>query len=89
MLLGFENCVEIPSRGIKGGIVMAWKNGVLLDVKFCCDHFVNLVLYSDPSDQLWLLSFVYRPTVWNEKVKGLFVKYCKIFKVSIEFRIFI
>lgn len=27
MLLGFENCVEIPSRGIKGGIAVAWKNG--------------------------------------------------------------
>lgn len=50
-------------------------------LKFCCDHFVNLVLYSDTSDQLWLLSFVYRPTMWNEKVKGhvLFVKNGNIF----------
>lgn len=58
---------EIPSIGRKGGLVVAWRKWVVLDVGFCSHHFVNLVVNSNPQGHPCLLSFVYGLTLRNEK----------------------
>lgn len=62
--LGFEDFFEVPPEGRRGGLTVAWKRGVLLDISSCNAHFV---VKSDPPYQCWLLSFVYGPSLWNEK----------------------
>lgn len=65
--LGYVDVFEIPPRGRKGGLVVARRKGVILDVVYSNNHFVNLDLNSDPQGHPWLLTFVYGPTLWNEK----------------------
>lgn len=55
---------------------MAWKQGVVLDLVYSSNHFVNFVVNSDPQGQPWLLSFVYGSTVWNEKARFWFDLEC-------------
>lgn len=61
--------MEVPPRGRRGGILVAWKQGVVVDVQVVCNFFVNFVVLSNPTDRPWLLSFVYGPTLLNEKVQ--------------------
>lgn len=65
--LGFEDYFEVPLQGRRGGMAGAWKRAVLLEISNCSDHFVNVVIKSDPPYQNWLLSFVYGSSLWNEK----------------------
>lgn len=65
--LGFEDVLEVPPLGRSGGIMVTWKRGVIFYVSSVSDHFVNLIVKSDPPDQHWVFSFVYGPSLWNEK----------------------
>lgn len=65
--MGFEDVVEVAPRGRSGGILLAWRKGVILDVVLVCDNFATVIVKSDPPDRNWLLSFVYGPSRWNEK----------------------
>lgn len=65
--LGFVNFVEWPSNGRKGGLVLAWKLGVDLEVMMCNENMINAIIYSDPPNQPWMLTGIYAPVEWNKK----------------------
>lgn len=65
--MGFEKVLEITPLGKMGGLIVAWQNGVTVDVSGYCSNFVNLIVRSNPSNHEWPLSFVYGPAVWSEK----------------------
>lgn len=45
-----------------------WTLGVRCDIGFCTFNIINLCLFSDPRNHPWMVSFVYGPTNWNDKV---------------------
>ena len=65
--LGFVNFVEWPSCGRRGGLAMAWKNGVNLEVRGCTEHLINVIIRSDSPHQPWMLTGVYAPVEWCRK----------------------
>lgn len=65
--VGFDHFFECPPRRKRGGLALVWKQGAELDVSFVNHHILTVVLYSDPCNQPWMISFVHGPTNWNEK----------------------
>ncbi|KAB1219839.1 hypothetical protein CJ030_MR3G009481 [Morella rubra] len=65
---GFVNLVEWPANRRKGGVVLAWKNGVEIEVSRCSEHIISAIVSSDPPNTPWLLSGVYAPTERSQSV---------------------
>lgn len=64
---GYVNLVKWPTNCRKGGVALAWKIGVDVEVTQCCENFISAFIYSDPPDTPWLLTGVYTPTKWSKK----------------------
>lgn len=37
LLLGYDNLFEVPPKGRKGGFIVAWKTGVVVEVQTFCE----------------------------------------------------
>lgn len=68
--LGFYNIDCVDPRGKKGGLVVGWKIGVDMKITFKSSNMINGLIFSDPMNEPWLISFVYGPP--NHSNKGLF-----------------
>ena len=69
MSLGFYNLDSVDPRGKKGGLVVGWKNGIDIEITFKCCNMINGLVFSDPLNEPWLISFVYPP---NRNNRGPF-----------------
>ena len=65
MSLGFDNLDFVNPRGKKGGLVVSWKNGVDIEITYKYCNMINGLVFSDPLNEPWLISFVYGPPNWN------------------------
>lgn len=65
--LGFSNFVQQPSVGRKGGLTLAWRAGVDLEVSAINQSFINALIFSDPRHVPWMLTLVYGPSIWSDK----------------------
>ena len=65
--LGFYNIDSVDIRGKKGGLVVGWKNGVDIEITFKCCNMINGLVFSDPLNEPWLISFVYGPPNRNNR----------------------
>lgn len=64
---GFVNAVECPANRRKGGVILAWKNGVNMEVVSCTDNIISALVHSDPPDQSWMMTSIYAPLDWGRK----------------------
>ncbi|GLT69444.1 hypothetical protein SLA2020_415930 [Shorea laevis] len=60
-LLGFTVWLEVPPIGFKGGIFLSWKTGVDLEPIRLDSSGISCLVYSEPSNNPWLLSCIYAP----------------------------
>ena len=60
--LGFYKLECVEPRGLKGGIILGWKNGVDVEIVMSNDNMINGIVFSDPINEPWLLSMIYRPS---------------------------
>ncbi|KAK3033970.1 hypothetical protein RJ639_034134 [Escallonia herrerae] len=71
--LGFTNLYFVPPpSGIKkpaGGLCLAWKMGVDIEITFQNQNIINALVFSDPPTIPWMLSMVYEPPNWTNKRK--------------------
>ena len=67
MSLGFYNLDSIDPRGNKGGLLVGWKNGVDIEITYKCCNMINGLVFSDPLNEPWLISFVYGPPNRNNR----------------------
>ncbi|KAK3037266.1 hypothetical protein RJ639_029678 [Escallonia herrerae] len=68
--LGFFNQCFIPPHGDKklsGGLCLAWKNGIDLEITFQNNNLINALVFLDPPHSPWMLSAVYGPPHWCSK----------------------
>ena len=70
MLLGFYNIKCVDSRGKKEGLVVGWKIEVDMEITFKSSNIINGLIFSNPMNGPWLISFVYGPL--NHSNRGLF-----------------
>ncbi|KAK3012916.1 hypothetical protein RJ639_009673 [Escallonia herrerae] len=57
------------SKKLSGGLCLAWKNGVDLEITLQTKNIINALIFSDPPDTPWMLSAVYGPPHWECKRK--------------------
>jgi len=57
--LGFFLMAHAPPIGTKGGLLLAWQNGVELECFITNVHTISAWCYSDPIHSPWMLSCVY------------------------------
>ncbi|XP_060959156.1 uncharacterized protein LOC133030434 [Cannabis sativa] len=67
--LHFYFNINVPSIGIAGGIILAWKVGFSFECISCSRNHISGIVYSDPPSNPWLLSCVYGPPYLNAKKK--------------------
>ena len=67
MSLGFYNLDSVDSRGKKGGLVVGWKNGVDIEINYKCSNMFNGLIFLDPLNEPWLITFVYGPPNHNNR----------------------
>ncbi|XP_050259856.1 uncharacterized protein LOC126704915 [Quercus robur] len=65
--LGFYKLECVEPRGLKGGIILGWKNGVDVEIVMSNDNMINGLVFSDPINEPWLLSLIYGPCARLEK----------------------
>lgn len=65
--LGFNNVVNIPARGIKGGLCFGWKLGLDVSVLSLEHHVISVLISSDPLHSPWIFSFIHGPTEAHAK----------------------
>ncbi|KAK3014543.1 hypothetical protein RJ639_008317 [Escallonia herrerae] len=68
--LGFTNLCFVPPSGIKkpaGGLCLAWKMGVDIEITLQNQNIINALVFSDPPTTPWMLSMVYGPPHWTNK----------------------
>ncbi|KAK3012929.1 hypothetical protein RJ639_008632 [Escallonia herrerae] len=69
--LGFYNQCLVPTSGEKrmsGGLCLAWKNGIDLEITFQNNNIINALVFSNPPPHNpWMLSVVYGPPHWCNK----------------------
>jgi hypothetical protein len=58
---GFSAWLEVPPIGIKGGLFLAWKQGVIIEPYWLDQNMISCLVYSDHSNSPWLLSYIYAP----------------------------
>jgi hypothetical protein len=67
--LGFAHCFCFDSAGSAGGLALFWKMGVDLEVIFANKNVVVSLVYSDPSDSVWMLISVHGPPYLAKRKK--------------------
>ncbi|KAK3006808.1 hypothetical protein RJ639_015769 [Escallonia herrerae] len=70
--IGFYNHCFFPPSGTKrlaGGLCLAWKNGVDLEITNKNCNLINALIFSDPPNSPWMLTAVYGPPHWGTKRK--------------------
>ena len=67
MSLGFYNLDSVDSRGKKGGLVVGWKNGFDIEINYKCSNVFNGLIFLDPLNEPWLITFVYGPPNHNNR----------------------
>ena len=65
--LGFHLFVYSPAVCKKGGLLLLWRSGVEIEPVHINSNAISVLVYSDPSHQPWLLTYVYAPAQWNNK----------------------
>lgn len=65
--VGFFHFVIYPSSSRQGGLLLAWRVGVDVEVVCVNVNAISVVVYFDPSNTPWLLTGVYGPTDWHLK----------------------
>lgn len=65
--VGFFHFVIHPPLGRQGGLLLAWRVGVDVEVVCVNANAINVLVYFDPSNTPWLLTRVYGPTNWHLK----------------------
>lgn len=60
-LLGFYNIEYVDPKGKKGALFVCWKIGMDLEVINKCSNMKNVLMFSNPINEPWLMSFVYGP----------------------------
>lgn len=61
-LFGFYNFSSISAVRKVGGVCLAWRHGVDLEVTLASKNCINGIVSSDPPSQPWMISFIYGPT---------------------------
>lgn len=46
--IGFHHFIHSPSRGLSGGMVLAWRVGLVFDVLFTNHFIIHILVRSDP-----------------------------------------
>lgn len=60
--LGFANFEIVPARKKgAGGLCLAWRNGVELEILSSNDMAISAMIFSDPVQHPWLLTCIYGP----------------------------
>lgn len=66
--MGFQNYVFSPSRGLSGGLVLAWRPDFDFEVLFMDHCIIHVLVKSDPAIRPWLCTFAYAPNIFEEKI---------------------
>uniref|UniRef100_A0A2N9HXB0 Reverse transcriptase domain-containing protein n=1 Tax=Fagus sylvatica TaxID=28930 RepID=A0A2N9HXB0_FAGSY len=56
-----KHCI-IPSVGIAGGLCLAWKEKIKLEVTLANQNIINALIFSEPQNQPWMISLVHAPS---------------------------
>jgi hypothetical protein len=59
--LGFSDWLEVPFVGLQGGLFLAWKFGVDIELVRLDKHCISYLVYSDPPHHPWLFFGMYAP----------------------------
>lgn len=59
--LGFVNYEIVPAINKAGGLCLAWRFGVDMEVVSASKMAINAMVFSDPAHSPWLFSCVYGP----------------------------
>lgn len=65
--LGFPFLVSIPPVNIAGGLCLAWRNGMEIEVIVSNTFLINALVFSSPSSVPWTFTGVYGPPYWQGK----------------------
>lgn len=65
--LGWQNILESPALGLSGGLIFAWRPGLIFDVLTVSHHFINIVVRSDPVHTPWTTTLIHCPSEWRYK----------------------
>ena len=65
--LGFYNLEFANPKGKKGGIVVGWKLRIDLEISTKWCNMINGLVFSDPVNEPWMISFVYESPNRNNK----------------------
>ena len=59
--LGFVNQCLIPAIGTGGGLLLGWWKEVDLEVTVANQRLINALVFNEPLNQPWMLTFVHGP----------------------------
>ena len=59
--MGFEHHFCVPSCGTAGGLFLGWKAGVDIEITVANQSLINVLVFSDPEYQPWMLTLVHGP----------------------------
>jgi exonuclease III len=59
--LGFYLMTHVPPAGSKGGLLLTWRHGVVLECFLTSVNIISAWCYSDPPHNPWILSCIYGP----------------------------
>jgi hypothetical protein len=68
--LGYFNMTHAPPSSSKGGLLLAWHNGVDIKCFLVSVNKINAWCFSDPPNSPWLLSCIYGPP--EKQYKSMF-----------------
>ncbi|XP_058180015.1 uncharacterized protein LOC131298548 [Rhododendron vialii] len=66
--LHFQNSSYVDPKGIAGGLALWWTDEVILDVRYKTKNLMKCVVSWPRMKNPWLVTFVYAPPVWNQRV---------------------
>lgn len=61
MNLGFLDSLEVSTEGVRDGMIFVWRRGFDLDLVVHNQHMFSIVVFGEPSDQSWALTFIHSP----------------------------
>ncbi|KAF5442124.1 hypothetical protein F2P56_037171 [Juglans regia] len=65
--LGFHLFVHYPAECKKGRLLLLWRPGVEIEPVNININAISVLVYSDPTHQPWIITYVYAPAQWNNK----------------------
>lgn len=66
--LHFQNSSYVDPEGTAGGLALWWTDEVILDVRFKTKNLMKCVVSWPRIKNSWMVTFVYAPPVWNQRV---------------------